>query len=281
MTKLSEVFTKSEIPFLVMKGLSCGKYYPVPKHRPCGDVDIFVGEKFDISNKKLKESGISVQPHYYRHTVSSINGVTVENHRVLCDLRGPQKQTREFEALLKEYANRSLTHGKLYGEKFPSAHYPVADFNALFLPWHVSAHFEFERVTLRHLLDWAVFLEHESHKIDIGLFRDVKRKYTYGYGPFADLLTDLSIRYLGLPKKILPVEIVTDSEIFDKQLSDKVLERMFEDTTPASDSNIWRERWKLIKYIWKDGWKYRALSGMNPIKFMLYKIYGVIFRVGV
>ena len=280
LSQLSRIFDKSEISFLVMKGLSCGNYYPVPKHRPCGDIDIFAGENFESSNASLKASGFNVELHYYRHTVSSIYGVTIENHRILCDLRGPRKQTKEFEALLKKYASKSLTQGELYGKDFPSAHYPVADFNALFLPWHVSAHFEFERVTLRHLLDWALFLEKDGNKIDIGLFREAKHKYTFGYGPFADILTDISIRYLGLPKEVLPIEIVADAEKCDKRLSDRVFDRMFEDTIPASDTNIWRERWKLFKYIWNDGWKYRGLYGMNPMKFMLYKIYGVLFKVG-
>lgn len=280
LSKLSKVLDKSRIPFLVMKGFSCGRYYPIPKHRPCGDIDIFAGEAFEECNKALVESGISVEPHYYRHSVSSINGVTIENHRILCDLRGPRKQTREFESLLKKYANLSLRGGKLYGDEFPSARYPIADFNALFLPWHVSAHFEFERVTLRHLLDWALFLEKEGKNIDISMFRVAKQKYSFGYGPFADILTDLSIRYLGLPMDSLPHEIVNDAEKVDKRLSDKVIERMFEYTTPATDTNVWMERWKLFKYIWKDGWKYRALYGMNPMRFMLYKIYGVVFRIG-
>lgn len=277
---LSDVFTKAGIPFLVMKGLSCGKYYPNPNHRPCGDIDIYVGDEYEKSNIMLRESGIKVEPHYYRHSVSSICGVTIENHRILCDLRGPRRQTREFEDLLKEFANLSLKQGELYGNDFPSAHYPLSDFNSLFLPWHVSAHFEFEKVTLRHLLDWALFLEHEGKKINVKLFREAKQKFTFGYGPFADILTDLSIRYLELPTKDLPIEIIEDAEKVNRQLADRVFDRMFEDSIPASDTNVWRERWKLFKYIWKDGWKYRALYGMSPIVFLFYKFFGVIFKVG-
>lgn len=278
--ELSQILAKSQLPFMVMKGLSCGKYYPRPNHRQCGDIDIFPGDAFEESNKALEKAGVHVEPHYYRHTVSIIRGVTIENHRVLCDLRGPKRQTHDFETLLKALAKKSIEDGDLYGAEFPLAHFPTADFNAHFLPWHVSAHFEFERVTLRHLLDWALFLYHEGDKINVSLFRESKKKFTYGFGPFADILTYLSIRYLNMPVDSLPIEIVEDANSVNKELADKVLERMFEATEPASDSNVWRERWKLFKYVWKDGWKYRGLYGMSPLMFLLYKLYGVVFRVG-
>lgn len=90
----------------------------------------------------------------------------------------------------------------------------------------------------------------------------------------------MSIRYLGLSKQSLPIEIIEDAEHVDKELADKVFERIFDVTEPASDTNVWRERWKLFKYIWKDGWKYKGLYGMSPIRFLFYKIYGVVFKVG-
>ena len=278
--ELSHIFAKDTIPFVVMKGLSCGKYYPKPNHRSFGDIDIYVGDSFERSNKSLKNAGIAVEPHYYRHSVALIKGVSIENHRVLCDLRGPKKQTLEFESLLESLAKNSIEEGESYGPNKPNAHYPSANFNALFLPWHVSAHFEFERVTLRHLLDWALFLYHEGTNIDIDLFRRAKKYFTYGFGPFADILTDLSIRYLKMPIDTIPRELVNDAYSINRDLSDKVFERMFEVTIPASDSNVWRERWKLFKYVLRDGWKYRGLYGMSPLKFLIYKCYGVIFKVG-
>lgn len=278
--KLCQIFNKANIPFIVMKGLSCGRYYPNPGHRLCGDIDIYAGKDFEESNKALLESGIAVEPHYYRHTVSVLHGVTIENHRILCDLRGPRKQTTELESLLETIARKSIEEGESYGTNYPGAHYPVPDFNALFLPWHVSAHFEFERVTLRHLLDWALFLYHDGKIIDLQLFKDSKARFTYGLGPFADIMTDLSIRYLGLPEESLPKEMVEDAARVDRVLSDKVFDRIFEATVPASDSNVWKERWKLFKYVLKDGWKYRGLYGMSTIKFLLYKGYGVLFKVG-
>lgn len=82
---LSEILGKKDIPFIVMKGFACGQYYPNPKHRFCGDIDIYPGNHFDESNEALKEAGINVDPYYYRHSASIIKGVMVENHKVLGD----------------------------------------------------------------------------------------------------------------------------------------------------------------------------------------------------
>lgn len=134
---------------------------------------------------------MGVDPYYYRHSASIIDGVMIENHKILGDLRGPKKQTRELEEWLKREANKSIEGGKnvnVMEHDIPRGVFPSANFNALFLPWHVSAHFAFERVTLRHLLDWALFLNKDGKDVDVELFRNAKNKFSYGYSKMADVL---------------------------------------------------------------------------------------------
>ena len=47
--ELSDILKGKNIPFMVMKGFACGQYYPNPKHRPCGDIDIYPGNQYDKS----------------------------------------------------------------------------------------------------------------------------------------------------------------------------------------------------------------------------------------
>lgn len=205
--ELGNVLQKAGVPFLLMKGFACGKYYPIPRHRPCGDIDIYPGEWFEKSNDAFKEAGIGVDMHYYRHSVSYVKDVMVENHRVLGDLRGPRKQTKALEAQLDSEAEWSFYSGQqavVDGVERQGGKFPTADFSALFLPWHVSAHFAFEKVTIRHLLDWALFLTHDGKHIDVEKFREAKRKYTFGYSKFADLLTALALKYLKVPADDIP-----------------------------------------------------------------------------
>lgn len=283
LTALSEILAKSDIRFLLLKGFSCAQYYPLPEHRCCGDIDIFPGYRYSECNEALNSSGITTDQHYYRHSVAEIYDVNIENHRVLCDLRGPKKQTRALEAQLKNEAIKCINNNPnavVWGKEVDLCVFPSANFNALFLPWHVSAHFEFERVTLRQLLDWALFLIHEGKYIDINIFREAKKKYTYGFSKFADILTNLSLRYFNIPSETIPQEILEDASSFDNDLADKVLDYMFVGQPRERDDNVWKFRLNNIRRIYKDRWKYRQLYDMSMISFMYYKVIGVLFGVG-
>ncbi len=279
----SEVLSKKQIPFMVMKGFACGQYYPNPKHRACGDIDIYPGDKYEESNAALKSAGVDVDPHYYRHSVSYIKDTMIENHRILCDLRGPKKQTRELEEQMEAEAKKSIENGqpvRIEEHEITGGVYPSANFNALFLPWHVSAHFSLERVTVRHLMDWALFLVNDGHKIDVEMFREAKRKYTYGYSKIADILTNLSLRYLKMPAAKIPLKIIEDAVNFDDSLADRVFDYMFVGQPRERDSNIWKFRWNNTKRICQERWKYKEVYGMGAFRFLLHKLHGVLFQVG-
>lgn len=281
--KLSQILSEKEIPFMIMKGFACAQYYPNPQHRPCGDIDIYPGGKFQESNNALKDAGVNVVPHYYRHSVSYINDIMVENHCVLGDLRGPKKQTRELEAWLKREANNALLkekEAKIKGQVIPGGVFPTANFNALFLPWHVSAHFMFEKVTLRHLLDWALFLTIDGKNINADTFKAAKKSFTYGYSKMADILTDLSLRYLNMPVGEIPLDIIQDAVNFNDQLSDKVFDYMFEGKPRERDGNVWKFRRNNMKRIWKERWKYKEIYDMSTAKFAYYKVKGSLLNEG-
>lgn len=277
--KLSQILSEKEIPFMIMKGFACAQYYPNPQHRPCGDIDIYPGGKFQESNNALKDAGVNVDPHYYRHSVSYINDIMVENHCVLGDLRGPKKQTRELETWLKREANNALLkekEAKIKGQVIPGGVFPTANFNALFLPWHVSAHFMFEKVTIRHLLDWALFLTRDGKEIDINLYMDAKKKFTYGYSKITDILTNLSLRYLNFPEGDIPNRIIEDAMNFDEQLADRFFNYMFAGRPRERDENVWKFRWNNVKSAWRERWKYKKIYNMPVFLFLWYKVIGVL-----
>lgn len=283
LTELSEVLNDQKIPFMLMKGFACSQYYPNPAHRACGDIDIFLGERFEESNNALKAAGIEVNPNYYRHTVSYIKNVMIENHRVLCDLRGPKRQTRKLEIQLETEGKRSMVAGKnvvIGGKIIHGAKFPTANFNALFLPWHVSAHFAFERVNLRQLLYWALFLKVEGREIDLGLFKTAKQNYTYGYGKLADVLTSLSIRYLNMPTDNIPSPIIYDALKNTTIISEKVLDYMISGKLRVRNERVWKFRLNNVKKVWSERWKYQELFNMNVFVFLYYKTKGVVFHEG-
>lgn len=281
--ELSDILHKKNIPFMIMKGFACAQYYPIPKHRPCGDIDIFPGDKYGESNDAFKEAGIVSAPYYYRHSALYIKNVMIENHKVLGDLRGFKKESLELESWLRREALKSISSGSqaiIQDVVIPGAVYPNANFNAMFLPWHISAHFAFEKVTIRHLLDWALFLSHDGKGINVAQFREAKRNFTHGYSKIADIVTNLSIRYLNMPTDDVPMEIVKDAMALDITLADKVLNFFFEGQPKERDKNVWKSRWNNIRRIWQEKWKYKEIYNMTPLVFLYQKIKGVIFKVG-
>lgn len=283
LTQLSQAISTKDIPFMLMKGFACGRHYPNPKRRQCGDIDIYPGDRYNESNEALKAAGIEVSPYYYRHSASVIERVCIENHKVLGDLRGPRRQTRDFEVTLEAEAKKSIQNGEavvLEGDEIPGARYPSADFNALFMPWHVSAHFAFENVTVRHLLDWALFLVHEGKDIDLQKLREAKQKYSYGYSKFVDILTALSVKYLKMPADKVPHEILEDSVNVDQRLAEKVFDYMFTGSPKEHDESTWQSRVHNVGRVWRDRWKYKELYGISFARFLYYKTIGVLFKVG-
>lgn len=267
-SKLRKLFGMEKMPFMIMKGIALSKYYPVPEHRECGDVDIYLGQNYKKSNLLLKENGIDYDEYYYRHSVSHINGIMVENHCVLCDTRGP-KSTKLFELQLECLADKCLSRES--GQVFP-----LPDFNALFLPWHVSAHFAFERVNLRHLLDWALFIWKDGMLINEELFLEAQNKYKYGYSAFSKILTALAIKKFHIPAEALPSFLLSAAESVDNKLCMRVFDYMLIGDLKERDERVWRSRLNNVKQVLSDNWKYRELYNMSALRFLMYKVKGVI-----
>jgi hypothetical protein len=136
-----------------------------------------------------------------------------------------------------------------------------------------------ERVTLRQLLDWALFLVHDGKNIDIVKFREAKKQFTFGYKKFADILTNLSLRYLNIPTVAIPDEIVEDAVRFDNTLADKVFDYMFEGQPKERGLRLWKERLNNMKHIWQERWKYKELYGMSVLSFLYYKVKGAVINI--
>lgn len=50
-SRLAELFAAEGIRTVVLKGLAVGALYPVPAHRPCGDLDCFLCGDYERGNR--------------------------------------------------------------------------------------------------------------------------------------------------------------------------------------------------------------------------------------
>lgn len=154
---LAKFYEECEIPMMLLKGYGASLNYPVPAHRPTGDIDVYLWDRWKEADSKVTELlGIRVDNSHHHHSVFMFEGRSIENHYDFVNVHS-HLSNREVEACFKRLAAEGrcpclLPNGvKIY--------LPSADLNALFLARHCAAHFAAERLTLRQLLDWALFVE--------------------------------------------------------------------------------------------------------------------------
>lgn len=186
---MAAAFAENGIRMLVLKGLGLSRDYPVPAHRECGDIDIYLFGASDEGDRLLLQMG--AQPYFDvpKHSSHTWDGILIENHRTILNVRRNRSE-RELNALLTAVLEQEGVCE--IGENIAV---PPATFNAIYLLRHAAVHYQKEGIAVRHLCDWACFLERHGHEIDRQLFH--KALNDYRLDRFEALMTAAAVRYLG------------------------------------------------------------------------------------
>lgn len=266
-SELAQIYSEQGIKVIVLKGLAISGYYPTPEHRECGDLDCFLVKSdntqqgnalainaegrpiscYDEGNKMAKDAGADVKVGFYKHSHIHYKGLMVENHAFCTAVRGYRDRKELERHLQKLLVEKPLTR---IGDSY--LYRPCADFNALFLTAHSFGHFLTEGIKFRHVLDWVYLLKAEQNNIDWKSFYSWCDKMHYT--KFADALTAISVKYLGLT--------ITNSEIHQhSDLADKVLDDIMNSNRSIHNTGAskFKKRLMIIRNHIIGGWKYREL----------------------
>ncbi len=263
-SELADIYAKNGIRTVVLKGISAGLNYPCPNLRPCGDLDCFLLGKYELGNVVAKETGATVVPNHYKHSQISYKGLTVENHRFCAPIRG-DKRLKQFESLLQslvyEEGTVKVEHTML--------EVPSAMFNALFLTHHAQRHFLTEGIALRHLCDWAMLLNQHKDELDWRIFNNYCEKYGMNY--FADTMTRVSAKYLGIS---IPKNYVLERDEYrDSTLIDYILHY----SQHHENVNVWYCLIKFLMSFYKNRNRYKLYSDKSMISVLWNWVYGFCF----
>lgn len=180
--ELHALLTDAGIPYVTLKGWASARFYPEPLCRTAGDVDFLIRESdFPRAAELLIAQGFTAgaddgighvafqrQPDSYW-----------EMHR---RPNGAAESTEKYFATLLDEAQTAD------GIFVPS------DFHhCLVLLCHTASHLTKEGVGLRHLCDWAVFV----NRVDVSQWEAELKDC--GLWQLAKTLSQLCSRYLGLP----------------------------------------------------------------------------------
>lgn len=187
------LFRDKGIGVVTLKGCASAAYYPCPEYRSLGDVDFYVKPAdHEAGNAILIENGYTpgspVGHHdrdYYKQQVH------FEMHFAISGVPSGQEGEpflHQLEGLIDDQQTIQTKMGEI---TVPSDYH-----HGLILLLHTASHLLSEGLGLRHLCDWAVFVEHFSDDVFVDMFRE--KFEALGIWRFAQVLTKTCERHLGI-----------------------------------------------------------------------------------
>lgn len=263
--KLAELWRQEGIRTLVLKGFSLSQYYPIPKHRECGDFDCYLFDKYEYGNVVAERVGAKVNREWYKHSQIFFHRTMAENHLYFVTTRKGSNA---------KMLNQELT--SLIGDNLQTLHdtsieIPSAEFTALFITYHSFTHFISEGITLRHICDWVCFMKAQEDNIDWDKFYKLCKKYKFDR--FVDATNTIAYRYLGF-------EIHNSNITHESPYAERVMQDILWGDAKIYNKGKgkWYNRFKLISNIYAYSWKYRDIAQSSSLCYLWDLVVGFITR---
>ena len=245
--EMAAFYRKHGLKMMLLKGMACSMTWPIPQHRPIGDIDIWqFGESGKADDLISSELGINVDSSHHHHTVFHWRGFMVENHFDFINIYH-HKSNMELEKIFKELAKDDSHYVDILGEK---VYLPSPNLHALFLLKHSMIHFSAGELNLRQLLDWALYVKEYHSEIDWDWLSAVVDRY--GMRPAYSIFNAICVEDLGFDP-VLFRETACSPEMKERVLSE-IISPEFQGEMP--DSRLRRIVFKLRRWSansWKHG----------------------------
>ena len=226
MTQWSEFYGEHGLKMMVLKGFACSLDWPVPEHRPSGDIDIWMfGRYKEADSLLLEKKGVKVDNSHPHHTVFKWRVFEVENHYDFINYHG-SASARELEKVFKRLGMDDTNSVMLYGGK---VYLPSPDLHALFLLRHSVQHFTGANISLRNVLDWAFFVKNHGAEVNWAWLLPLLERFAMT--DFFNCLNAICIENLGFEPALFP-SVKCGKEIKDRVLDD-ILAPEFEAAEPV------------------------------------------------
>lgn len=236
--EVHKVLTENNISYGVLKGVASASYYKDPMLRMMGDIDILVApDNISAADNALKSIGFitdcELESDHKHIAYKRRDGLICELHR---SINGIPKNTAGDK--IREYFINIFDKSVEYKTSNGSCVVPSKFHHGVILLLHTASHLTSEGVGLRHLCDWAVFVNSFSNDEFTALFE--KSLKNIGLWRFAQLLTLCCIKYLGC-----------DAKEWAGEADDSLLEGIITDILNGGNFGMKdADRYSQIKYIY-------------------------------
>lgn len=267
---LSYFYLQNGIKMMLLKGYGLSRYWPKTEHRPVGDMDIYLGSCWQEADRLVSDRlAIKVDDGHEHHTCFTFQGVSVENHYDFVNTK-VNDSSRELEALFKRLA---IFDKPLKIEK-SEIFLPSPTLNAIFLIRHLGQHFAGAEATLRQLLDWGFFMQHEHENVDWEFVASTLKKV--GIYRFFQQINAISVDYLGFSESTFP-HIKRDT-VLEERIFNDILSPEFDEEKPKGSTlhmicfktrrffaNRWKRELVFREGIWSQLW-YGSIAHLKRYK---------------
>ncbi|MBR5724358.1 MAG: nucleotidyltransferase family protein [Bacteroidales bacterium] len=200
LVRVVTVLRDAGIPAVLLKGQGVARYYPVPKLRECGDIDLYIGpDRLEDAVRTLTPIVDRMEDHLNgKHWECWIGEAEIELHQHSMILPS-RSLTRFYRTLEAEGFSRNLVVQDFDGVRVDT---PEDTFNAFYLFFHAWHHFIVGGVGFRQLCDWVLLLHGRAAQID----RDRLERMIVGMKLLRawQIFGCIAVHELALPQEELP-----------------------------------------------------------------------------
>ena len=218
-TLLHKLLTEQGIAYSVLKGASSAYYYPNTLTRAMGDVDFYV-DPSDVErvSEIFRREGFTVEDYDRENPAKYHVGLRKEDIHMEMHYRFPGLPDQAVGRSILSYLEGIRENAALIETRTVTCMIPSRLHHGMIMLMHLQHHLLCEGIGLRHLCDWAVFVNTFSEE-------EVERELrtpleVVGLWRFARMLSLASALYIGLPLQSWMRESQEEDEIAHALMAD-------------------------------------------------------------
>lgn len=194
--ELIKILNENNFKYTIIKGTSSSIYYPHPEYRALGDVDFLIDSESceEITNVLIQNGYVKNPENHISHIIFNKENAHLEMHFKVAGI--PNNEHKEEVENFLKLAIETSVNSTYDNSVFKS---PSSLFHGVIIILHTQHHLLNEGLGLRHLCDFATFVNKtKDEKFWVAeLIPFLKRVGLYN---FVNIFTNLCVKYLNIEK---------------------------------------------------------------------------------
>ena len=274
--QLQKTYEAAGLPFILLKGLSLGCFYPDASLRSGGDLDVLFHSDADYErgNELLRKAGHKLHDDSevrYGHTAFTYGRTIVENHAraVFFDHK---RHNRRFDALIQEaISSGSLItqhHGDYTIQTLPH------ELNVVYIFIHLFFHWLHWGVGFRQYSDWLLMMMRLKGQLDeekiLSMAKDLDILYPM------QLFAQAAIRYLRVSPEIFPFPLLSEDDPHTEQIIRDVIHsgNFGFAQRPIKAQNKWVTNWRKFRFKMRRSRRLYAITPTHASRIIWGSVFG-------